>query len=164
MTIQLAGIARDSIVDGPGLRYTVFVQGCPHRCPGCHNPNTHDFDGGTTYEIDKLIDDINEQKLITGVTFSGGEPFCQAKALCQVWDRVSEGRDLIVYTGYTFEQLLEEEDPDKIALLSRARYLIDGPYIAAQRDLTLTFRGSKNQRIINVLESVRQQKAVTLDW
>ena len=99
-----------------------------------------------------------------GMTLSGGEPFCQAKALCQVWDQVSEGRDLIVYTGYTFEQILEEEDPDKIALLSRARYLIDGPYIAAERDLPLTFRGSRNQRIINVLESVRQQKAVTIDW
>ncbi len=165
MNIQLAGIARESIVDGPGLRYTVFVQGCPHGCPGCHNPGTHDFSGGKTYEIETLIKDIKEQKLISGLTFSGGEPFCQAKELCAVWDGVgNEKLNLIVYTGYTFEKLLQENNPDKIALLQRAAYLIDGPFVLSQRDLTLPFRGSKNQRILDVQASLTKGEAVEIEF
>lgn len=161
MQIQLAGIARESIVDGPGLRYTVFVQGCPHGCPGCHNPGTHDFAGGTAYELDFVAEDIRQQRLIAGVTFSGGEPFCQAEALCTLWDSIDDGRlDLIVYTGYTFEALLAEQNPARMALLARSRYLIDGSYIAAQRDLTLPFRGSKNQRILDAQASLKQNKAI----
>lgn len=163
MKIQLAGIARESIVDGPGLRYAVFVQGCPHRCPGCHNPDTHDFAGGTSYEAEQLIEDINKQKLISGVTFSGGEPFCQPEALCAVWEGVSENRDLIIYTGYTFEELLQENDPKRMKLLGYAKYLIDGLFVLAQRDLTLNFRGSKNQRVIDVRASLKQKAAVTIE-
>ncbi len=163
MHITLAGIARESIVDGPGLRYTVFTQGCPHHCPGCHNPGTHDFRGGTVYDTEKLIADINEQKLISGVTFSGGEPFCQAEALCEVWKGVSNNRDLIVYSGYTFEHLLAEKDPARMELLSYAKYLIDGPFILAQRDLTLPFRGSKNQRIVDVQASLAAGEVITVE-
>ncbi len=163
MTIKLAGIARESIVDGPGLRYAVFVQGCPHHCPGCHNPGTHDFEGGSEYAVEQLVDDINKQKLISGVTFSGGEPFCQAEALCKVWEGVSENRDLIVYSGYTFEDLLRENDPDRMKLLRYAKYLIDGPFVMAQRDLTLPFRGSKNQRIVDVQKSLAENKVITVE-
>lgn len=165
MNIQLAGIARESIVDGPGLRYTVFVQGCPHGCPGCHNPGTHDFSGGNTYSVETLVKDISEQKLISGLTFSGGEPFCQAKELCAVWDGVAnEKLNLIIYTGYTFDCLLKEQDADRMALLSRATYLIDGPFILSQRDLTLPFRGSKNQRILDVQASLAKGEPVAIEF
>ncbi len=163
MNITLAGIARESIVDGPGLRYTVFTQGCPHHCPGCHNPGTHAFDGGTVYDTERLIDDINAQKLICGVTFSGGEPFCQAEALNEVWKGVCQNRDLIIYSGYTFENLLAENDPARMELLSYAKYLIDGPFVLAQRDLTLPFRGSKNQRIVDVQASLAEGKTITTE-
>ncbi len=165
MNIKLAGIARESIVDGPGLRYTVFVQGCPHGCLGCHNPDTHDFSGGKIYDIETLIKDVKEQKLISGLTFSGGEPFCQAKELNAVWEGVADGTlNLIIYTGYTFEQLLKENDADKMALLSKASYLIDGPFVLSQRDLTLSFRGSKNQRILDVQASLAKGKAVEVEF
>ncbi|NLT97595.1 MAG: anaerobic ribonucleoside-triphosphate reductase activating protein [Christensenellaceae bacterium] len=151
--VRIAGIEPESVVDGEGIRYVVFVQGCPHRCPGCHNPETHSFDGGRVADIDELFEEIRENPLLKGVTFSGGEPFCQSKPLAELARRVHGiGKDVTTYTGYLYEDLLEMPDPDVADLLAQTDTLIDGPFILAEKDLTLSFRGSRNQRIIKLTE------------
>ena len=151
--VRIAGIEPESVVDGEGIRYVVFVQGCPHRCPGCHNPETHSFDGGRVADIDELFEEIRENPLLKGVTFSGGEPFCQPKPLAELARRVHGiGKDVTTYTGYLYEDLLEMPDPDVADLLAQTDTLIDGPFILAEKDLTLSFRGSRNQRIIKLTE------------
>ena len=151
--IDVCGIEPESIVDGPGFRYVVFVQGCPHHCPGCHNPQSHAFGCGTKRTVDELIEEMRENPLLSGVTLSGGEPFCQAEALCELAQRVREmGKTVFAYSGYTLEQLLEKgkAEPAVRRLLSLTDTLVDGPYIEAQRDLELQFRGSRNQRVIDL--------------
>ncbi len=152
-TIRLAGIVRESIVDGPGIRFTVFCQGCPHGCPGCHNPESHDFSGGKDCSIDRLLEEIDKDPLLAGVTFSGGEPFCQPEGFLELAKGVKErGLNITSFSGYTFEQLADMA-AENIAvrdLLDMTDILVDGPYIKAQRDLTLQFRGSGNQRVIDM--------------
>jgi anaerobic ribonucleoside-triphosphate reductase activating protein len=149
--VRIAGIEPESVVDGEGIRYVVFVQGCPHRCPGCHNPETHPFDGGRVADIEDLFAEICENPLLKGVTFSGGEPFCQPKPLAELARRVHGiGLDVTTYTGYLYEDLLNMQDPDVADLLAQTDTLIDGPFIPEERDLTLSFRGSRNQRIIKL--------------
>ena len=154
--LRLAGIVNDSIVDGPGLRYTIFTQGCPHRCPGCHNPQTHDFNGGYVENIDNLLKDIKSNPLLNGVTFSGGEPFCQAKVLSVLADEIHKlGLDIVTYTGFTFEELYnDKEHPEYIELLRRIDVLIDGPFKIDLKSLNCKFRGSTNQRIIDVRKTL----------
>ena len=147
--IRLAGVIRESIVDGPGIRFVVFVQGCPHHCEGCHNPESHDFSGGYDCEPEKILAEIKKNPLLDGVTFSGGEPLCQAAAL-----------NLFIYTGSIFEDLLKNQNPDVMALLQEGDFLVDGPFVLAQRDLTLLFRGSQNQRILDLPQSLAQGQAV----
>ncbi len=150
--LRISGVEPESIVDGPGFRYVIFTQGCPHHCPGCHNPQTHDFAGGKVADIPAILAE-NQSHLLQGVTFSGGEPFCQPAPLCAIARAVKGmGKDLVVYSGYTLEQLLEwgKEDPAVLELLRLCDTLIDGPYIQAQRDLTLRYRGSANQRVIDL--------------
>lgn len=162
-SLRLSGCVADSIVDGPGMRFVLFVQGCPHHCPACHNPQTHDFSGGYAADLDSLMLQITENPLCTGVTFSGGEPFCQAKALYLLAQKIrSAGKDIVVYSGYTFEELLEksEQEPAILALMRQCRLLIDGRYLQEQRDLTLPFRGSKNQRILDLKKSLSEKRAV----
>lgn len=152
-SLRLAGIVRESIVDGPGIRFTVFCQGCPHGCPECHNPETHDFSGGKDCSIDRLMEEIDKDPLLAGVTFSGGEPFCQAEAFAEMGKRVKErGLSLTVFSGYTYEKLLEMAETDKAVkgLLDITDILIDGPFVKALKDLTLQFRGSSNQRLIDM--------------
>ncbi|MDH7576431.1 MAG: anaerobic ribonucleoside-triphosphate reductase activating protein [Bacillota bacterium] len=166
MKIRVAGYERESVVDGPGLRFVVFAQGCPHRCPGCHNPETWDFEGGQDLEEEDLLKLIRESGLIRGVTFSGGEPFAQAKGFASLGTKIKElGLDLITYTGYTFEEILQQskEDQDIKDLLELSDMLVDGPFIAAERDLTLPFRGSRNQRLVHVPASLAAGKAVLAD-
>src|ERR1035437_4587591 len=104
--LRLAGVVKESIVDGPGFRYVVFAQGCPHNCEGCHNPETHDFDGGFTAYPEKIINEIKNNSLISGLTLSGGEPFCQAAAFSALANMAKvKGISVITYTGYTFEEL-----------------------------------------------------------
>ena len=161
--LRLAGVVKESIVDGPGFRYTVFVQGCPHHCPGCHNPQTHDFSGGFTAQTDQLLASILKNSLLRGVTFSGGEPFCQAHALAALAHDVhAHGLDVVCYTGYTFEQLLEGGNAENgwLDLLKETDVLIDGPFVLAQRNLLLKFRGSNNQRILDVKKSLASGQAV----
>lgn len=153
--LRISGIVPESIVDGPGFRYVVFTQGCPHHCPGCHNPQTHSFDGGRWLEVGDIARQVGENPLLAGVTFSGGEPFCQAEALCELGRLVKGmGKHLMVYSGYTLEQLLElgKQQPAVDELLHLADVLVDGPYLEKERDLTLEFRGSRNQRIIDLAE------------
>lgn len=159
--IRVSGVIPESIVDGPGIRYSLFVQGCPHHCPGCHNPQTHPFEGGTLRSVEEIVAEVKENPLISGVTFSGGEPMCQAKALTQLARELKAIRkNIVCYTGYTFEQLLAENDADRMSLLAECRYLIDGPFLMAEKSLMVKFRGSKNQRIIDVKASLEAGKAV----
>ena len=107
-TIRIAGVVRESIVDGPGLRLAVFCQGCPHGCKDCHNPDTHDFCGGYDCEISKIVEAVKANPLLDGVTFSGGEPFCQPAAFCSLAAALKEARpdlNLMAYSGYTYEEL-----------------------------------------------------------
>jgi len=148
--IRIAGIAQDSIVDGPGLRFTIFVQGCPHFCEGCHNPETHPLDGGALYSHGELLDKILENPLVSGVTISGGEPFDQAQELIDFAAGVKEmGKNLWIYTGYTWDELLTLGDHAK-KLLIFADVIVDGRYVKSLRSLNLPFRGSSNQRLIDV--------------
>ena len=156
--LKVSGIIDESIVDGPGLRFTVFTQGCPHHCPGCHNPQTHDFNGGSWMDVDAIMDRFNEDPLLAGMTFSGGEPFCQPKPLAELARKVrAGGKNIVAYSGYTFEALAEmaKKDPDIDALLSMCDLLIDGPYVESLRDLDLLFRGSTNQRILDLRDYPR---------
>lgn len=148
--LKISGTADDSIVDGPGLRFTIFTQGCPHNCPDCHNPQTHIFDGGNIVDTDELFMQITDNILLDGVTFSGGEPMSQPKPLLELAKRIKAETDLniIIYSGYTYEALLAMNDADITGLLNVADLLIDGEYIKAKRDLSLLYRGSSNQRII----------------
>lgn len=153
LPIRVSGLEEESIVDGPGFRFAIFVQGCPHHCPGCHNPQTHPFEGGTWMMQDELLQKIRENPLLSGVTFSGGEPFCQAQALAQLGQKVhAMEKNVVTYSGYTYEQLQEmaKTQSEIAALLAETDTLIDGPYIEAERDLELQFRGSRNQRIIHL--------------
>ena len=161
-TLRLAGFDRDGIADGPGLRCVVFVQGCPHHCPGCQNPQTWPFEGGTEATPSEVFARIAETVLDTGVTFSGGEPFAQADALADLADLLRPRYDIACYTGYVFEALLKkaESEPGVRRLLERIDILVDGPFVQARRDRLLLFRGSGNQRILDVPASLAAGAAV----
>ena len=155
LKLRIAGYTKESVVDGPGIRFVVYAQGCPHRCEGCHNPETWDFGGGKEISEDDLVSLISDTRLLSGVTFSGGEPFSQAKEFASLAKRVkSLGLDIVTYTGYTFEEILEMsiKDEDIKRLLENTDLLVDGPYLASERDLSVPFRGSRNQRLIDVVK------------
>lgn len=164
--LRICGVEPESVVDGPGFRYVIFTQGCPHGCPGCHNPQTHDFAGGKTVGMDDLFRKICENPLLKGVTFSGGEPFCQPAPLAELAARIhARGLDVTVYTGYVYESLLARNDPEILALLQETDLLIDGPFVEAEKDLTLRFRGSRNQRVIDMNRTRREGKPVlAAEW
>jgi anaerobic ribonucleoside-triphosphate reductase activating protein len=160
MELRVAGIVKESVVDGPGFRYVIFAQGCTHCCKGCHNPDTHALGGGYVVDTESLIEDIKQSKYIDGVTFSGGEPFLQADAFIHIAEKLKEANmNIVCYTGFTFEQLMESKDERSIKLLGLVDILIDGPYIEELRDLGLSFRGSRNQRILDVKTSIVENKA-----
>lgn len=154
--IRIAGLVEDSIVDGPGIRFTIFTQGCPHHCYNCHNPQTHALDGGYVISIDDIVAKLTANKLLSGVTFSGGEPILQAASLALLAQRIKQSMNLsiILYTGYLFEELQASDDPAIRELLQYIDIVVDGPYIDAQHDYNLKFRGSANQRIIDVPQSL----------
>ncbi len=150
-TLRISGVIDESIVDGPGIRYVIFTQGCPHHCEGCHNPQTHDFGGGTETTTEKLLQEIADAPMLSGVTFSGGEPFAQPEPMCEIARQLKkDGRHIMAYSGYTFEQLRDSDDPAVRELLSLCDILVDGRFVLAQRDISLRFRGSSNQRVIDV--------------
>ena len=149
--VQLAGVVKESIVDGPGFRLVVFAQGCPHRCLGCHNPETHLRLGGTICSVADLVDMYQAFDLHRGITLSGGEPFLQAAPLAALAKKIKElSGDVITYTGYTYAHLkrLAEEDEAIRNLLEETDLLIDGPFILKLRSLNLPFQGSSNQTLI----------------
>ncbi|MGI6372312.1 MAG: anaerobic ribonucleoside-triphosphate reductase activating protein [Caldicoprobacterales bacterium] len=165
-TVRIAGIIDESIVDGPGIRMVIFAQGCPHRCKGCHNPETHDFEGGYLMSLEDIAQLPSKNPLLDGVTFSGGEPFSQAKAFSMLGKRFKDlGLDIMTYTGYTYEFLLEESNETNAwkQLLDVTDILVDGKFEIEKKNLLLPFRGSENQRIIDLNETRRQNKIVILD-
>lgn len=165
--IRLAGVIRESIVDGPGIRMSVFCQGCPHHCKGCHNEQTWDFEGGYDSTVEKIIEEAKKDKLIKGLTLSGGEPFSQAAAMAELARQAKEnGYDVVCYTGYTFEKLYADfmKHPEYQALLEQCDLLVDGPFILEEKSLMLHFRGSKNQRILDVPKSLQAGKAVLSEY
>ena len=161
MRISLSGATGDSIVDGPGLRLTIFTQGCLHHCPGCHNPQTHDPEGGSWADTEDILAAAAENPLLDGITLSGGDPFLQpvpCLALAEGAHKI--GLNVWTYTGYTWEALLEENDAEKLALLKETDVLVDGPFLLAERSLELRFCGSRNQRLIDVKKSLAEDKVV----
>lgn len=164
--MRIAGVVPESVVDGPGIRYVVFTQGCPHHCPECHNPETHDFQAGEEKDINQILIDFQTGYKKRGMTISGGEPFCQAEAAACLAKGVKLlGGDVVVFSGFTFEALLAKKklEPGVDELLRAADILIDGPYQKEQRDLNLAFRGSKNQRIIDLPQSLAAGQAVEIN-
>lgn len=162
-TIRLYGLVTDSIVDGPGFRTAIFVQGCPYHCEGCHNPDSQPFEGGTVWTLDDVEKKFANNPLLSGITLSGGEPAEQAAPCAELARRAHQkGLNVWTYTGSTLEKLAEraKDDPALRQLLDETDVLVDGPFILAQRSLELDFCGSKNQRLIDMNESRRQGKIV----
>lgn len=158
--LDLSGIVSDSIVDGPGIRTTIFSQGCPHHCPGCHNPETWAFGCGTKIPVEAVVDIVRQNPLCRGVTFSGGEPFAQPEAFAKLARLLKEkGYEVASYSGYTFEELLNGSDGQK-ELLRAIDILIDGRFVLAEKSLEIAFRGSRNQRILDVRKSLEAGRAV----
>ena len=161
MKIRFSGLVPESVVDGDGFRFAVFTQGCPHHCKGCHNPQTWDFSGGEFIDVDEIVARIKKNPLLSGVTFSGGEPFMQPEALTELAQKVhGMGLDVWSWSGFTIEQILS--DPKKKGLLDNIDVLVDGPFVLSERDLSLRFRGSRNQRVIDVKRSMESGQVVLL--
>lgn len=165
MKIRLAAdLQTDSIVDGLGIRTVVWTQGCSHNCPNCHNPFTHDFNGGELVDIKDVIDAIYDLEGQTGVTFSGGDPMFQPKACAVLAKIVHEmGMNVWAYTGFTYEQLLEKGNDDILEFLGEIDVLVDGKFDPNKKSLDLEFRGSSNQRIIDVPKSLENHKVILFD-
>ena len=149
--MKIYGLVQDSIVDGPGFRFVCFTQGCPHHCPDCHNPDSHDPCGGREITTDEVIAQMLSNPLTDGLTLSGGEPFLQAED-CLTLARAAHAHGLNVwaYSGWTFEALADHGTTAQQALLREIDVLVDGLYLQEERSLTLNWRGSKNQRVIDV--------------
>ena len=159
MELRLAsGLTYDSIVDGPGLRMVIWAQGCIHNCYECHNPQTHKLDGGIIVNTDYIINEMKKLKLHKGITLSGGEPFLQAKGLSIIAQEAQTNNlDVWCYTGFLFEELMSESNPNYMENMKLLKYIdviVDGPFIEEQRNLMLKFKGSENQRTIDVQKSL----------
>lgn len=158
MKIRLAAdIQPDSIVDGLGIRTVIWTQGCSHNCKGCHNPSTHDFNDGFIIDVEELKDEISQLESQDGITFSGGDPMFQAEACCEVAKFIkSLGMNVWCYTGFTFEELLDMSISNRSIMdfLNNIDILVDGKFEMSKRSYDLKFRGSSNQRIIDVKKSL----------
>jgi anaerobic ribonucleoside-triphosphate reductase activating protein len=161
--MRVAGTVQDSIVDGPGFRFVLFTQGCPHRCEGCHNPATWDASEGSERSTDEIIAEMIKNPLTDGLTLSGGEPFYQARD-CAVVARAARehGLNVWTYSGYTFEELLEKSraEPDVSELLELSDALVDGRFVLTEKSYNVKWRGSKNQRVLDVKKSLAAGTAV----
>lgn len=159
MYIRIAGIIDESIVDGPGIRFVIFTQGCKHKCPGCHNSTTHSFSGGAMVDIDDIMKKIIQNPLLDGITLSGGEPFEQPKAAAELAHKAKKaGLSVMTYTGYNIEDILN--DSEKMKLLNETDILVDGKFDIKRKNILLKFRGSDNQRIIDVKKTLEMNKIV----
>ena len=167
MQIRLSGTVKESVVDGPGIRMVIFTQGCPHLCVGCHNPQTHSFEDGEKHDTTAIIDEYWRHRYLHGLTISGGEPFSQAEACAELATACrAADRNIITYTGYTWEDLLHmsESNPAVRKLLINTDILVDGRFVESQKNLDLPFRGSENQRVIDVAASLSSAAPVTIKW
>jgi anaerobic ribonucleoside-triphosphate reductase activating protein len=160
-TLKIGGIEPESIVDGPGFRYTLFVQGCDFRCPGCHNPGLQGFEGGREITIAEVVHDITANPLLDGITLSGGDPFTQAAACAALAEQVRAlGLSVMTFTGYRWEDLLAAAREDWLRLITASDIIVDGPFIIALRDIDLRFRGSANQRLIDVRRTLAAGRVI----
>lgn len=158
-------IQPDSIVDGEGIRSVIWFQGCSHNCPGCHNPETHDFKAGVEVSLKEMKAQIDELEYQSGVTFSGGDPMMQVEALAELAAYVKEkGMNVWVYTGYTFEELmiLAEKNESYLKAMEQIDVLVDGRFVMDLRSFDVQFRGSSNQRILDMKKSLEKKKAVKI--
>ena len=170
MNIRIADIIEESFVDGEGVRFAIFVQGCHHNCKGCHNPTTHDFNGGRLVDTEQIITKFKSAPLISGITLTGGEPLCQIKAVTELAAAAKDsGLSVWCYTGCIYEELIDNinEYEKKFfttkeinIFLNYVDVLVDGPFIESQRDLTMNFCGSRNQRLINIPKTRAQEKII----
>ena len=168
--IRLAGIAYESLVNGPGVRRVFFSQGCNHNCKGCFNPETHSFELGEEKDMDELIEGVTNNPFVKGVTFSGGDPLEQADKFSYIAKELKnkiKDREFNIwcYTGYKFEYIIENLDK-KIGwreLINNIDVLVDGKFEEDKKEEGLKFRGSSNQRIINVKESLKSEKTIVLE-
>lgn len=165
--LRIAGLVEESIVDGPGIRFVIFTQGCPHGCLGCHNPQTHDFNGGKDESIDVIAQMIDSNPLLKGITLSGGEPFMQAKKLVELLNKVKNKKlDVITYTGFKYEELIEKanEQNNFMELINASDILIDGRFELDKKQEGLKFRGSSNQRAIDLKKTMETGKVVEYEF
>ncbi|WP_066870932.1 anaerobic ribonucleoside-triphosphate reductase activating protein [Clostridium mediterraneense] len=163
--IRLSGIAYESLVNGPGMRRVFFSQGCRHKCKGCFNPDTHDFNGGELRDMDELIDDVKENPILKGITFSGGDPLEQADKFAYMAKEFKKmNLNIWCYTGYKFEYLLENSNAQNKFrdLLENIDVLVDGRFEESLKEEGLKFKGSSNQRIIDVPKSLKAGEVVLL--
>ena len=162
--LNIAGFNKNSITDGPGFRFVIFAQGCIHNCKGCHNPETHAFGVGTDYTAAEIIAMIKKNPMIKGVTLSGGDPFCQAENFAKLAAELKrQGYEICAFTGYLFENIIKDKTDSKYKLLENVDILIDGPFIESEKSLELRFKGSRNQRTIDVAKSLEKGCAVLSD-
>ncbi len=165
--IRLAGLMYESLVNGPGIRRVFFSQGCIHNCKGCFNPDTHSFCGGELFDMDKLLQDVRENPLIKGVTFSGGDPFEQADKFAYMAEELkNQSINIWCYTGYEFEYIIEHKNERKgwNELLKYIDVLVDGKFEEDNKNDSLRYRGSSNQRIIDVRKSLELGKIYVLNY
>lgn len=165
-TIRLSGIAYESLVNGPGMRRVYFSQGCKHNCLGCFNPDTHDFNGGEELDMDKLIEDAVNNPILKGITFSGGDPLERATEFSYMAKAFKKtGLNIWCYTGYTFEEVIEnmKYNRDLKELMENIDVLVDGKFEINKKDEGLRFRGSSNQRIIDIQKSLKLNEVIILD-
>ena len=152
MQIRLSGpLEHDSIVNGYGLRAVLWTQGCPNHCPGCQNQETWDFNGGVLVDVEEVKERLRAFRGQTGITFCGGEPFVQPEACKEIADfcRNELGWNVWSFTGFTYEKIMERGGA-AVEFLKSLDALIDGPFVLAERDLTMKFRGSRNQRLLHL--------------
>lgn len=163
--MRIANYINDSIVDGKGLRFTIFVQGCTFRCKGCHNPDTHNLNGGREVSVDDLIQEALKNPLIDGITISGGEPFLQPVECAKLADLARvHGLTVWTYTGFYFEEIMLSGNEDFERLIMASDVLVDGRFEEQQKSYELKFRGSRNQRVIDIKESFRIGSVVELEF
>jgi len=163
-TVRISGFKKHSSADGPGVRYVLFFQGCPHHCPGCQNPETHDPAGGTERNTGDVIREVLQTKYLDGLTFSGGDPLMQPEAVKEIAAAAKEtGLNIWLYTGWTFEQLMDgaagKTAKEALALLD---VLVDGPFVEKRKTGNAIWRGSDNQRLIDVQRSLAEGSVIEL--
>jgi anaerobic ribonucleoside-triphosphate reductase activating protein len=159
--IRLSGITKESVVDGLGIRYVLYAQGCPHHCKGCHNPSTHSYEGGELTDIESIVSDIKNHPMLDGLTFSGGECFEQAEEFARIAEEVKAmGLNVWAYTGYTLEEIMQYKSQRRgwNDFVKYIDVLVDGKYQEDNKDLALCFRGSSNQRIIDMQKTLHAGK------